>query len=176
MYFYAFDLLNQDGELLLSFPIERRRKLQAGLLSQPEDPLACRRNFGLRRDVFLRPCASLIWKRLSASGSILLTNLAIVLFFLRSSSVQAILGADAELVGSLLFCRSSNRSGATEVAEILLDAWRLGAQHSSKPEPSEDDSLQPRIHRCYLRQRRPIQIAHSHSRRLPERDRAAGLP
>jgi ATP-dependent DNA ligase len=37
--FYAFDLLNQDGELLLSFPIEHRRKLLAGLLSDPDDPL-----------------------------------------------------------------------------------------------------------------------------------------
>jgi hypothetical protein len=175
VYFYAFDLLNQDGELLLSFPIERRRKLQAGLLSQPEDPLACRRNFGLRRDVFLRPCASLIWKRLSASGSILLTNLAIVLFFLRSSSVQAILGADAELVGSLLFCRSSNSSGATEVAEILLDAWRLGAQHSSKPEPRRRLTSNP--HSSLL----PLPATTNldrpfHSRRLPERDHAAGLP
>ncbi len=39
VYFYAFDLLNQDGELLLSSPVERRRKLLAGLLSEPEDPL-----------------------------------------------------------------------------------------------------------------------------------------
>ena len=39
MYFYAFDFLNQDGELLLSFPIQRRRELLAGLLSEPEDPL-----------------------------------------------------------------------------------------------------------------------------------------
>jgi hypothetical protein len=32
--------------------------------------------------------------------------------------------------------------------------------HFSNSKPSEDDSLQPRIHRCYLCQRRPIQIAH----------------
>ena len=39
LYFYAFDLLNQDGELLLSSPMEHRRKLLAGLLSEREDPL-----------------------------------------------------------------------------------------------------------------------------------------
>jgi bifunctional non-homologous end joining protein LigD len=39
VYFYAFDLLNHDGELLLSSPIERRRELLRGLLSEPEDSL-----------------------------------------------------------------------------------------------------------------------------------------
>ena len=39
VYFYAFDLLNRNAELLLSSPIERRRELLGGLLSEPEDPL-----------------------------------------------------------------------------------------------------------------------------------------
>jgi bifunctional non-homologous end joining protein LigD len=39
VYFYAFDILNRDGELLLSLSIERRRELLHKLLSVPEDPL-----------------------------------------------------------------------------------------------------------------------------------------
>jgi DNA ligase D-like protein (predicted ligase) len=39
VYFYAFDLLNSDGELLLSLPIESRRDLLARMLPKPEDPL-----------------------------------------------------------------------------------------------------------------------------------------
>jgi DNA ligase D-like protein (predicted ligase) len=39
VYFYAFDLLNRDGELLLSLPIERRRELLRSTLSASEDPL-----------------------------------------------------------------------------------------------------------------------------------------
>ena len=37
VYFYAFDLLNRDGELLVNFPIERRRELLGRLLPAPED-------------------------------------------------------------------------------------------------------------------------------------------
>ena len=39
VYFYAFDLLNRDGELLLNLSIERRRELLASVLAEPEDPL-----------------------------------------------------------------------------------------------------------------------------------------
>ena len=39
LYFYAFDLLNRNGELLLNFPIERRRESLGKILSVPEDPM-----------------------------------------------------------------------------------------------------------------------------------------
>jgi bifunctional non-homologous end joining protein LigD len=39
VYFYAFDLLNRDGELLVNLPIERRRGLLGRMLPEPEDPL-----------------------------------------------------------------------------------------------------------------------------------------
>ena len=39
VYFYAFDLLNRDGELLVNLPIERRRELLGSMLAAPEDPL-----------------------------------------------------------------------------------------------------------------------------------------
>ena len=39
VYFYAFDLLNRDGESLLHVPIERRRDLLDKLFAAPEDPL-----------------------------------------------------------------------------------------------------------------------------------------
>jgi ATP-dependent DNA ligase len=39
VYFYAFDLLNRDGELLVNLSIERRRELLDRLLPTPEDPL-----------------------------------------------------------------------------------------------------------------------------------------
>ena len=39
IYFYAFDLLNRDGENLLAAPIESRRKLLEGLFEQAADPL-----------------------------------------------------------------------------------------------------------------------------------------
>jgi bifunctional non-homologous end joining protein LigD len=39
VYFYAFDLLNRDGEPLVSLAIERRRELMRRLLAAPEDPL-----------------------------------------------------------------------------------------------------------------------------------------
>jgi ATP-dependent DNA ligase len=39
VYFYAFDLLNRGGELLLNLPIERRRELLGSMLTAPKDPL-----------------------------------------------------------------------------------------------------------------------------------------
>ena len=39
VYFYAFDLLNRNGELLGDLPIERRRELLGRMLPVPEDPL-----------------------------------------------------------------------------------------------------------------------------------------
>ena len=39
VYFYAFDLLNLDGELLVDLPIERRRELLGSMLAAPEDSL-----------------------------------------------------------------------------------------------------------------------------------------
>jgi len=39
VYFYAFDLLNRDGEPLVSLAIERRRELLERLFAAPDDPL-----------------------------------------------------------------------------------------------------------------------------------------
>ena len=39
VYFYCFDLLNRDGETLVSSPIERRRNLLESVLAAPEDPV-----------------------------------------------------------------------------------------------------------------------------------------
>ena len=39
VYFYAFDLLNRNGELLVDLLIERRRELLGSMLAAPEDPL-----------------------------------------------------------------------------------------------------------------------------------------
>ena len=39
IYFYAFDLVNRSGELLVNLPLSRRRELLGGLLVAPEDPL-----------------------------------------------------------------------------------------------------------------------------------------
>ena len=39
IYFYAFDLLNRNKELLVDLPIERRRELLGRMLPEPEDPL-----------------------------------------------------------------------------------------------------------------------------------------
>ena len=39
VYFYPFDLLNRDGELLVNLPIERRRELLGSMSAAPEDPL-----------------------------------------------------------------------------------------------------------------------------------------
>ena len=39
VYFYAFDLLNRNGEPLVTVPIERRRELLGRMLPTPEDPL-----------------------------------------------------------------------------------------------------------------------------------------
>ena len=39
VYFYCFDLLNRDGELLINLPIERRRELLGSLLAAPKDPV-----------------------------------------------------------------------------------------------------------------------------------------
>jgi DNA ligase D-like protein (predicted ligase) len=39
VYFYAFDLLNRKGELLINFPIGRRFELLHSMFAAPEDPL-----------------------------------------------------------------------------------------------------------------------------------------
>ena len=39
VYFYVFDLLNRDGELLVNLSIERRRELLDRLLPPPKDPV-----------------------------------------------------------------------------------------------------------------------------------------
>jgi DNA ligase D-like protein (predicted ligase) len=39
IYFYAFDLLNQNGNLLVNLPFCRRRELLENLLAVPKDPL-----------------------------------------------------------------------------------------------------------------------------------------
>ena len=58
VYFYAFDLLNRDGELLVNLPIERRRELLGSLLPRPRIRCACRHCCGRHRERFLRRCAS----------------------------------------------------------------------------------------------------------------------
>ena len=65
VYFYAFDLLNRDGESLVSLAIERRRELLGGCLPRPKTRCACRRCCGRHRDRFLRRCASSVWKESS---------------------------------------------------------------------------------------------------------------
>ena len=39
VYFYAFDLLNRKGDLLINFPIGRRFELLHSMFAAPEDPL-----------------------------------------------------------------------------------------------------------------------------------------
>jgi bifunctional non-homologous end joining protein LigD len=39
VYFYVFDLLNRDGELLVNLSIERRRQLLESFLTVPKDPV-----------------------------------------------------------------------------------------------------------------------------------------
>ena len=39
IYFYAFDLLNQNGELIVNLPFSRRRQLLESVLGAPRDPL-----------------------------------------------------------------------------------------------------------------------------------------
>jgi ATP-dependent DNA ligase len=39
IYFYAFDLLNQKGEMLVNLPLSRRRKLLENLLAAPKHPV-----------------------------------------------------------------------------------------------------------------------------------------
>jgi bifunctional non-homologous end joining protein LigD len=39
IYFYAFDLLHRNGEILVNLPLSRRRKLLENLLAAPKDPL-----------------------------------------------------------------------------------------------------------------------------------------
>ena len=39
VYFYAFDLLNRDGQSVLHVPIEGRRDLLGSMLPEPDDPL-----------------------------------------------------------------------------------------------------------------------------------------
>jgi bifunctional non-homologous end joining protein LigD len=39
VYFYAFDLLNRKGNLLVNLPLSRRRELLVSLLSAPKDPV-----------------------------------------------------------------------------------------------------------------------------------------
>jgi DNA ligase D-like protein (predicted ligase) len=39
IYFYAFDLLNRNGDLLINLPFSRRREMLESLLAAPDDPL-----------------------------------------------------------------------------------------------------------------------------------------
>jgi bifunctional non-homologous end joining protein LigD len=63
VYFYAFDLLNLDGELLVNRSIKRRRELLDILLPAPEEiRCVCRRYCKRRPAPFLRRYADLAWK------------------------------------------------------------------------------------------------------------------
>ena len=75
VYFYCFDLLNRDGETLVSSPIERRRDLLHSMLATPEDPLRLSPLFSRAgRSRFLRPCVNSAWKVSWANGSVPSTN------------------------------------------------------------------------------------------------------
>ena len=74
VYFYAFDLLNRDGELLVDLPIERRRILLGSMLSAPEDALRLRLGCRRLQARSLRRCASSVWKVSSGNKSVPPTN------------------------------------------------------------------------------------------------------
>ena len=75
IYFYAFDLLNRNGELFVNLPIERApRDCWRACLPRPRIRCACRRYCRRHRDKFLRRCASSVWKVSWANGSIPSTN------------------------------------------------------------------------------------------------------
>ena len=74
VYFYAFDLLNRNGKLLVDLPIERRRELLERMLAEPEDPLRLSPLLRALRERFLSRCASSVWKASAENGSIPPTN------------------------------------------------------------------------------------------------------
>ena len=69
VYFYAFDLLNRDGESLVHVPIERRRDLLGSTLPEPEDPLRLSRYCERLQDKFLPHCANSVSKVSWASAT-----------------------------------------------------------------------------------------------------------
>ena len=69
VYFYAFDLLNRNGELLVDLPIERRRELLGSMLAAPKDPLRLSPQLLAPSGQVLEPCASSVWKVSSANES-----------------------------------------------------------------------------------------------------------
>ena len=67
IYFYAFDLLNRDGELLVNVGIERRRDLLGRMLPEPEIRCDSHRYCARLQDKFLRRCANSVWRVLRAT-------------------------------------------------------------------------------------------------------------
>ena len=62
LYFYAFDLLNRNGDLLLNFPMNVVASCWKGCLPGPRILCAFRHCCRRHRERFLRRCASSAWK------------------------------------------------------------------------------------------------------------------
>ncbi len=76
VYFYCFDLLNRDGEALMSVEVERRRDLLHRMFSAPKDPLRLSPLFHAPSGQVLEAVRKLGWKASWANGSIPLTSMA----------------------------------------------------------------------------------------------------
>ena len=64
VYFYAFDLLNRNGEYWSTCPLNAAANCWGACLPRPKTRCACRRSCWPLQDKFLRPCAwADQWKR-----------------------------------------------------------------------------------------------------------------
>jgi bifunctional non-homologous end joining protein LigD len=80
VYFYAFDLLNRDGEILVNSPIERRRDLLRRIFSELEDPLRLSPVLPAPSGQVLEAVRKLGLERVVGNESALSTNRASELF------------------------------------------------------------------------------------------------
>jgi ATP dependent DNA ligase domain len=76
VYFYPFDLLNRDGELLVTCRLNVVASCWGGCFPSPKTRCAYRRCCGRHRDKFLRRYAGSVLKESSAKGLAPYTNLA----------------------------------------------------------------------------------------------------
>ncbi len=74
VYFYCFDLLNRDGETLVSSPIEQRRDLLHRIVAAPEDPLRLSPLLQASSGQVLEAVRKLGLEVLSANGPVPSTN------------------------------------------------------------------------------------------------------
>ena len=74
VYFYCFDLLNRDGETLVSSPIEQRRDLLHRVVAAQRIRYASCRYYKRHPAKFLRRCVNWAWRVLSANGPVPSTN------------------------------------------------------------------------------------------------------